>query len=164
MTRHAMRCSPCDEVVSALDASVRTSILQESWRERTTTCVLIAHELLVVVRRLAQRAGAQYLWYMMDLGESAEVFPPPSQSRTEMPFALVLGPSPNYRLPAMGKIDSVGILHYSHKGCRLAPSCPRRVGEICDTQVPHWGRVGDRPRIRWHVPVAELRRAQREIA
>lgn len=155
----------CDEVVSALDVSVQASVLElleELQEERGITYLFIAHD-LAVVRWLAHRVGVLYLGYMLEIGKSEEVFSPPYQPYTEMLLASVPEPDPEHPFPAMGKTASVGILQHGKIGCPFAPRCPRKVGDICDEEVPPWDYASDTHGIRCHIPADELADSQREI-
>ncbi len=155
----------CDEVVSALDVSVRASILdllQELQKKRQITYLFIAHD-LAVVRWLAHRVGVLYLGHMLEIGTSQEVFTPPWQPYTEMLLQSVPEPDPSHPFPAAGQTASVGIKGYAMHGCPFAPRCPRKVGPVCDEDVPPWQQASATHAIRCHIPAAELRESQRAI-
>ena len=42
------------------------------------------------------------------------------------------------------------------EGCRFHTRCPRKIGEICETQEPPWQDLGGDHRICCHIPAAEL--------
>lgn len=155
----------CDEVVSALDVSVQASILElleELQEERGITYLFIAHD-LAVVRWLAHRVGVLYLGYMMEIGTSEEVFSPPYQPYTEMLLASVPEPDPEHPFPAMGKTASISTLQHGNTGCPFAARCPRKVGDICDEEVPPWDYASETHAIRCHISADELADSQEEI-
>jgi len=155
----------CDEVVSALDVSVQASILdllQELQKKRQITYLFIAHD-LAVVRWLAHRVGVLYLGHMLEIGTSEEVFALPWQPYTEMLLQSVPEPDPDHPFPAVGQTASVGIKGYAMHGCPFAPRCPRKVGSICDEEVPPWQQASSTHAIRCHTPIEDLAQSQRPI-
>src|SRR5690606_21447434 len=69
----------CDEILSALDVSVRASILELLMRlreEHAVAMLFISHD-LAVVRALADRVGVLYRGQLMEIGAAAEIFAPP---------------------------------------------------------------------------------------
>jgi peptide/nickel transport system ATP-binding protein len=43
-------------------------------------------------------------------------------------------------------------------GCRFNTRCPRKVGEICETEEPPWLDAGGGHRIFCHIPLEELQK------
>lgn len=41
-------------------------------------------------------------------------------------------------------------------GCRFHTRCPRKIGAICEEEIPPWQDAGDGHAIRCHIPVDEL--------
>jgi peptide/nickel transport system ATP-binding protein len=50
------------------------------------------------------------------------------------------------------------------KGCPFQRRCPRRIGDICDTETPPWRPTELGHVIRCHIPLAELRGMQEQSA
>ena len=152
----------CDEIVSALDVSVQASILdllRELQAKRGIAYLFIAHD-LAVVRWLAHRVVVLYRGHLMEVGASAEVFLPPFHPYTETLLLSVPEPEPDHALPPGNESAADRMDVENRLGCPFSPRCPRRVGPICDQQMPPWQSVSPTHAIRCHVPVVELAKSQ----
>jgi peptide/nickel transport system ATP-binding protein len=145
----------CDEVLSALDVSVQSSIielLQRLRREHHLAMLFISHD-LAVVRALAGRVGVLFRGTLVELGPTEEVFAPPFHPYTyslllAVPGVGIAAPPARAAVPA-----AVGAVE---RGCVFAGRCPWQVGPICETTTPPWQAVGGSLRIRCHIPPADL--------
>jgi len=148
----------CDEIVSALDVSVQANILdllKELQAQRGIAYLFIAHD-LAVVRWLAHRVGVLYRGQLMEIGLSEEVFSPPFHPYTEMLLQSVPEPDPNQPLPT-GEERAADLPGAdSHTGCPFASRCPRKVGAICDQEIPPWRAISPTHAVYCHIPVDEL--------
>lgn len=152
----------CDEVVSALDVSVQASVLdllREVQGKRGIAYLFIAHD-LAVVRWLARRVVVLYRGWMMETGTAAEVFSRPVHPYTETLLKSV--PDPDAASPLLGEVEPTqnGDEARPGTGCPFAQLCPRRVGPVCDREVPPWQEASATHSIRCHIPAADLARAQ----
>ncbi|MFC7215082.1 ABC transporter ATP-binding protein [Saliphagus sp. GCM10025334] len=80
-----------DEPVSALDASVKGSIINlllRLQRELNLTYVLISHD-LSVVKHIADRIAVMYLGELMEVGEAGRLFESPAHPYTEALLASI---------------------------------------------------------------------------
>jgi peptide/nickel transport system ATP-binding protein/oligopeptide transport system ATP-binding protein len=131
----------CDEVVAALDVSIRGDVLNlfaELQREFGLTYVFITHD-LSVVSHISDRVAVAYLGRFMELGPaeavtsrplhpyteallSAEPIPLPSSLRTERRI-LLQGDAPSPIAPP--------------SGCRFRTRC-RHAQPRCAQEVPAW--------------------------
>jgi peptide/nickel transport system ATP-binding protein len=151
----------CDEVVSALDVSVQANILdllRELQAKRGIALVFIAHD-LAVVRWLAGRVVVLYHGRVLEVGSAAEVFRPPVHPYTEMLLSAV--PAPGVTIAAEVEDRPPPGRRSTEAGCPFAPSCPRRVGPICDVELPPWRTVTDTHALRCHIAPSELAELQR---
>ena len=81
----------CDEILSALDVSVQTSIvelLRELQAEQGIAYLFISHD-LAVVRSLSHRVGVLYLGELCEVGTAEEVYAPPYHPYTHMLLSAV---------------------------------------------------------------------------
>jgi len=131
----------CDEVVAALDVSVRGNVLNlfaELQRDFDLTYIFITHD-ISVVSHISDRIAVTYLGRFMELGPaegviehslhpytrsllSAEPVPLPSSMRTSRRIALQ-GEIPSPLSPP--------------SGCRFRTRCPA-AGERCAAETPQW--------------------------
>ena len=147
-----------DEPVSALDVSVQAAIINlliEVQNRHRTTMLFISHD-LGVVRYLSDSIVVMYLGQVMECGSAGEVLAPPYHPYTEALLSAVSVPDPRVeqkRIRLEGEIPSALA---PPPGCRFATRCPRRIGEICDTEPPPEQETASGHRIRCHIPVEAL--------
>ena len=147
-----------DEPVSALDVSVQAAIINlliEVQDRHRTTMLFISHD-LGVVRYLSDSIVVMYLGQVMECGSAEEVLEPPYHPYTEALLSAVSVPDPRVeqkRIRLDGEIPSALA---PPPGCRFATRCPRRIGEICDTEPPPEQETGSGHRIRCHIPMEAL--------
>lgn len=155
----------CDEVVSALDVSVQANILdllREIQAKRDIAYLFIAHD-LAVVRWLADRVLVLYRGQVMEEGTSTEVFSAPFHPYTEMLLKSV--PEPDVARPLLegdsepAQASTDGQV-WTGTGCPFSALCPRKIGSICEEQVPPWQHVTPTHAIYCHIPAQELAAAQ----
>jgi peptide/nickel transport system ATP-binding protein len=152
----------CDEVTSALDVSVQAAVLEllnRLQREFGTTYIFVSHD-LAVVRALADRVALLYQGRLCEIGPVADVYSLPSHPYTEVLLGAVLEPHPD-SVPVLSADDIVE-LSPMPIGCPFQRRCPRRLGEICDTQIPPWQQVSPEHLIRCHISHRDLQKIQTE--
>ena len=148
-----------DEPVSALDVSVQaavTGLLMDIQRTYRTTLLFISHD-LSLVRYLADRVVVMYLGHIVEQGQTDEVFAPPYHPYTEALLSAVPIADTSIkkkRIILEGNLPSV---MSPPKGCAFNTRCPRKVGRICETEVPPHVDASDGHMIACHIPMAELR-------
>jgi peptide/nickel transport system ATP-binding protein len=151
-----------DEPISALDVSVAaavTELLMEIQREHRTTLLFISHD-LSAVRYLADRVVVMYLGQIMERGATDEVFSPPYHPYTEALLSAVPIADPEVqkrRIVLEGNLPSP---LNPPKGCPFSTRCPRKIGAICDDEVPPVQFAGDRHAIACHIDMEELRKVE----
>jgi peptide/nickel transport system ATP-binding protein len=148
-----------DEPVSALDVSVQAAIINLLLRiqaEQQTTMIWISHD-LVLVRHLADAAVVMYLGKVMEMGPVGAIFAAPYHPYAEALLSAVPLPDPalkRKRIPLRRETPSPFDLP---PGCRFAGRCPRKLGEICDREMPPLREAGPAHFIACHIPIEELR-------
>jgi len=147
-----------DEPVSALDVSVAaavTELLMDIQREHKTTLLFISHD-LSVVRYLSDRIVVMYLGHILERGTTAEIFAPPYHPYTEALLSAVPIADPEItkrRIVLEGDLPSA---MNPPKGCPFCTRCHRKIGDICDNELPKEQLVKDRHVIKCHIPIKEL--------
>jgi peptide/nickel transport system ATP-binding protein len=156
----------CDEPTSALDVSVQATVLNllaSLQAQARTSYLFISHD-LSVVRHIADRVAVLYLGRICEAGTTEEVFAPPWHPYTEALLSAVPslavtpaareirleGPAPNPAAPP--------------SGCPFHPRCPRKLGPICEREVPPVTTTGEGHAIACHIPPVDLLRLQTAAA
>ena len=146
----------CDEVLSALDVSVQSNILEllkKLRSERDVALLFISHD-LAVVRSFADRVGVLFGGELMSMGPVDRIFAPPHH-----PYTLSL-------LEAVPRIDVVrqarprSAAAQGQPGvrpkCAYAGRCAVQLGQTCIDIEPPWQEAGGGLTIRCHRPLADL--------
>jgi peptide/nickel transport system ATP-binding protein/oligopeptide transport system ATP-binding protein len=131
----------CDEVVAALDVSIRGDILNlfaDLQRELGLTYVFITHDLSVVAH-ISDRIAVTYLGRFMELGATEEIIARPLHPYTQAlmsaePVALPSHLRGARRIRLEGEIPSP---LDPPSGCRFRTRCPRAQAR-CAQEVPDW--------------------------
>ena len=147
-----------DEPISALDVSVQaavTELLMDIQREHRTTLLFISHD-LSVVRYLADRIVVMYLGQIMEQGTTEEVFSPPYHPYTEALLSAVPIADPAIEKREIVLEGALPSPLNPPKGCPFNTRCQRKIGDICETEVPPVHRIDEHHRIACHIPIEEL--------
>ena len=151
-----------DEPISALDVSVAaavTELLMDIQREHRTTLLFISHD-LSAVRYLADRVVVMYLGQIMERGSTEEVFAPPYHPYTEALLSAVPIADPEVKKRRIVLEGNLPSPLDPPKGCPFSTRCPRRIGAICDDEMPPVQFDADRHAIACHIPMEELRKVE----
>jgi peptide/nickel transport system ATP-binding protein len=126
----------CDEITSALDVSVQAVLLDlliELQAFRETTYIFVSHD-LAVVRALADRVAVLYLGRICEIGPVDKVYHPPFHPYTDILIDAVLEPDPDAK-PTIA-VEEIVTFFPPDQGCPFQHRCPRRIGDICDREIP----------------------------
>jgi oligopeptide/dipeptide ABC transporter ATP-binding protein len=131
----------CDEVVAALDVSIRADILNlfaDLQREFGLTYLFITHD-LGVVSHISSRIAVMYLGRFMELGPAEALVRQPLHPYTEAllsaePIPLPAAMRGSRRILLRGEIPSPTD---PPSGCRFRTRCPA-AREVCTTDQPEW--------------------------
>jgi len=152
----------CDEPISSLDVSVQASLmntLKELQETNGTSYLFISHD-LAAVRHLSSWIAVVYLGRLWEIGSALDVFRPPQHPYTEALLSALPIPDPDARQNRIRLHGDVPSAVNIPSGCRFHPRCPRKIGEICETQEPPWRDRGRWHRICCHIPLEELTEMQ----
>ena len=151
-----------DEPVSALDVSVQaavTGLLMDIQRTYRTTLLFISHD-LSLVRYLADRVVVMYLGQIMEQGTTDEVFAPPYHPYTEALLSTVPIADTSIKKKRIILEGSLPSVMSPPKGCPFNTRCPRKIGDICETEVPPFAEASPGHIIMCHIPIAELQKVE----
>jgi len=145
----------CDEILSALDVSVQTKIVELllALKERHSVAMLFISHDLAVVRQLADRVAVLYRGELMQMVDSDALFNSPLHPYTEMLLGAAPGLSKDDYVPKPPAMPDARSM--AGRGCPLAGRCPRQVGALCAESRPP-AQLTQRGFIRCHLPLAEL--------
>ncbi len=145
----------CDEVLSALDVSVQSNILELFKRLRRETRVamlFISHD-LAVVRSLADRVAVLFHGHLCEVGGVDEIFAPPFHPYT---YSLLMAVPGVQRGPRREAETEVPPAPQEGRGCPFAGRCPWQLGTLCEDTPPPWREAGRTLRIRCHITIDDL--------
>ena len=154
----------CDEPISSLDVSVQASLmnlLSELQDSKNTSYLFISHD-LSAVRHISDWIAVVYLGRLWEIGPAEDVFIPPYHPYTEALLSAIPIPDPEIKQDRIRLKGSVPSAFNIPPGCRFHTRCPRKIGEICETEEPPWQDLPDGHRICCHIPLDELRELQGE--
>ena len=147
-----------DEPLSALDVSVQaavTELLMDIQREHGTTLLFISHD-LGVVRYLADHVVVMYLGRIMELGLTKDVFAPPYHPYTEALLSAVPIADTRYEKKRIVLEGSPPSALNPPTGCSFHTRCHRKLGPICETELPPTIMTETGHSIACHIPADEL--------
>ncbi len=148
-----------DEPVSALDVSVQAAVIDlllDIQARHDTTLLFISHD-LSLVRYLADHIIVMYLGRIMEQGITKNVFAPPYHPYTEALLSAV--PIADHRVEKE-EIILEGELPSPLKpppGCPFSTRCQRKLGDICDKELPPKRDFGDGHEIHCHLDMETLK-------
>lgn len=147
-----------DEPVSALDVSVQaavTGLLTDIQRDLTTTLLFISHD-LSVVRYVADRIVVMYLGHIMEQGSTDEIFNPPYHPYTEALLSAIPIADTSVKKRHIVLEGELPSPVNPPSGCPFQTRCPRKIGMICETQMPPLQQTDTGHSILCHIPISEL--------
>src|SRR5690606_13872777 len=142
----------CDEVVAALDVSIRGDVLNlfaDLQRDLGLTYVFITHD-LSVVSHISDRIAVTYLGRFMELGPAEDIADNPLHPYTEALMSAEPVPLPSNmrhsrRIVLEGEIPSP---IDPPSGCRFRTRCPHARAR-CAEAVPDWRELRPGPSAAW---------------
>ncbi|WP_427016292.1 ABC transporter ATP-binding protein [Pseudarthrobacter sp. P1] len=145
-----------DEIVSALDVSVQSSILRlmdTMSREKGIGFLFITHD-LAVVRAVADRVVVLYLGRVVEEGTVEAIFSETSHPYTRLLLDSVIELGDDHDAKPRNARDEIPAAPPEH-GCPYASRCPL-VRDACRTEAPPAIRVSAGHQIMCHADISEL--------
>ena len=127
-----------DEPLSALDVSVQASILNllsTLRKEYGSSYLFISHD-LSVVNHVSDRIAVMYLGNIVEVGAKQAVFEPPYHPYTQALLSSVPAPDPDTDRERIHLEGDVPSARETPSGCPFHTRCPKKIGDICETEEP----------------------------
>jgi peptide/nickel transport system ATP-binding protein len=151
----------CDEPISSLDVSVQAAVinlLKNLQKQHNVALIFIAHD-LNMVRYLSDDIMVLYLGKICEIGSAEKVFSFPYHPYTEAlvsAMPVIAGGAEQEPIRLQGSVPSPA---NPPTGCRFHTRCPRKLGQVCETEAPPANTV-DGKTIYCHISPDELRELQ----
>jgi peptide/nickel transport system ATP-binding protein len=152
-----------DEPTSSLDVSVQAviiNLLKDLRAAEGASYIVISHD-LEVVSYLADRIAVMYLGEIVEQGTTEAVLQFPSHPYTEALLSAAPTPDPAARHHPIALRGEVPSPRNRPSGCPFHTRCPRKIGTVCETDVPPVRAGEDGHQVRCHYPLAELEAMQK---
>lgn len=147
----------CDEIVSALDVSVQSAVLEllrGLQRQSRLSMLFITHD-LAVVRWFADRVAVLYRGRLCEVSPVERIFTPPFHPYT----ALLVEAAPSLGRPAaagLAQPASPAAISIQPGACAFAGLCRHRIDGLCEKMAPPWRQLAQGHAIRCHLEPSAL--------
>lgn len=134
----------CDEPVSALDVSIQAQVLNlldDLKEEFGLTYLFIAHG-LNVVKHISDRVGVMYLGKLMEVASKKEIYDNPLNPYTQALLSAIPSTDVLHKKERIILSGDVPTPINPPKGCRFCSRCFKKMGTVCDEQIPELHDVG----------------------
>lgn len=143
----------CDEAVSALDVSLRATVLNLINRmkdEFSFSVIFIGHD-LAVVKNVSDRIAVMYLGTVCEVASADALYERPLHPYTDALLAVIPEPDPDHPLPGRVLSGELPSPLNPPSGCRFRTRCPRATS-ICE-QEPELRFIGPNRQVACHHPL-----------
>lgn len=144
----------CDEAVSALDVSLRATVLNvimELQQKLGFAVLFIGHD-LAVVKNVSDRVMVMYLGIVCEIAPSDALYESPLHPYTAALLEVVPVPDPHAPLPGRVLSGEIPSPRNPPSGCRFRTRCPR-AQELCAEEVPALRELLPGRRVACHFPL-----------
>ena len=132
-----------------------TALLMDIQREFRTTLLFISHD-LSMVRYLADQVIVMYLGHIVERGSTEQVFQPPYHPYTEALLSAVpIADRSMEKRDVVLNGDFPSALNPPF-GCPFQTRCERKIGSICEQELPPLLELASGHNIRCHLSMADF--------
>jgi peptide/nickel transport system ATP-binding protein len=149
----------CDEPLSALDVSVQVAVMNlllEFKQEYGSTMLFISHDLSVVYQ-LCDQVAVMYLGQFCEVGPTEDLYSPPYHPYTEALLSAIPIPDPTLERTRIRLTGAVPSALDPPSGCKFHTRCPRKIGPVCEQELPPQREMAEGHRIYCHISLEDLR-------
>lgn len=154
----------CDEAVSALDVSLRATVLNlitDLKRKFGFAVIFIGHD-LAVVKNVSNRVMVMYLGMVCEVADADTLYMSPRHPYTEALLAVIPEADPDRPLPGRVLSGELPSPLNPPTGCRFRTRCPR-AGDICEIE-PELRTLASGHQVACHNPLEPDERASLSTA
>lgn len=149
-----------DELTSGLDVSIAAAILdlmQDLQDEFKLTYFWISHD-LHMVKYISDSIAIMYLGKIVEIGRAQDISDEPLHPYSQALFSAIPSVKPGQETRKIILEGEVPSPIHPPSGCPFNTRCQRKLGAICETDVPPWQDAGDGHRLSCHIPLETLRK------
>jgi oligopeptide/dipeptide ABC transporter ATP-binding protein len=149
-----------DELTSGLDVSIAAAILdlmQDLQDEFKLTYFWISHD-LHIVKYISDSIAIMYLGKIVEIGRAQDISDDPLHPYSQALFSAIPSVKPGQETRKIILEGEVPSPIHPPSGCPFNTRCQRKLGAICETDVPPWQDAGDGHRLSCHIPLETLRK------
>lgn len=149
-----------DELTSGLDVSIAAAILdlmQDLQDEFKLTYFWISHD-LHMVKYVSDNIAIMYLGKIVEIGRAQDISDGPLHPYSQALFSAIPSIKPGQETRKIILEGEVPSPINPPSGCPFNTRCQRKLGAICETDVPPWQDAGDGHRLSCHIPLETLRK------
>jgi peptide/nickel transport system ATP-binding protein len=132
------------------------NLLLEFQQEFGTTMLFISHDLSVVYN-LCDHVAVMYLGQFCEIGPTEVLYSPPYHPYTEALLSSIPIPDPTIERTRIRLSGSVPSALDPPSGCKFHTRCPRKIGSVCEQEIPPWRELSDEHHIFCHISLEDLR-------
>jgi len=151
-----------DELTSGLDVSISAAILdlmQDLQDEFKLTYMWISHD-LHMVKYISDNIAIMYLGKIVEIGRAQDISGGPMHPYSQALFSAIPSVKPGQATRKIILKGEVPSPIHPPSGCSFNTRCPRKLGAICETDMPPWLDAGDGHHLSCHIPLEILRKVQ----
>ncbi|HBG74887.1 MAG: hypothetical protein A2X25_07695 [Chloroflexi bacterium GWB2_49_20] len=149
-----------DELTSGLDVSISAAILdlmQDLQAQFKLTYMWISHD-LHMVKYISDHIAIMYLGKIVEIGRAQDISEKPMHPYSQALFSAIPSVKPGQATKKIILEGEVPSPIHPPSGCTFHTRCPRKLGSICEAQIPPWLDAGDGHHISCHIPLETLRK------
>lgn len=142
-----------DEVVSALDVSIQTDILNLLLylRKKLNISILFISHDLNVVEKICDNVAVMYLGTVVEKGPTRELFENPIHPYTKLLFASKTKTDPDQERKEEYVFEDIPNILDVPRGCKFQQRCPHFQTGICDQSRPEFTKISGEHYVRCFV-------------
>jgi peptide/nickel transport system ATP-binding protein len=131
--------------------------MQDLQDEFKLTYFWISHD-LHMVKYVSDNIAIMYLGKIVEIGRAQDISDSPLHPYSQALFSAIPSIKPGHETRKIILEGEVPSPIHPPSGCPFNTRCQRKLGAICETDVPPWQDAGDGHRLSCHIPLETLRK------